>query len=80
LIRLRRKVKQGNVLLSQNHQKATAARGVEFEYTRAREYHIGPLDVIVTTGSASGLRTSPLSLFVGKTTAISAGRNRLRCR
>jgi hypothetical protein len=42
------------VLLSQNHQKATAARGVEFEYTRAREYHIGPLDVIVETGWPSG--------------------------
>jgi hypothetical protein len=55
--------------LSPFHHKATAARGVEFEYARACEYHIGSFNVIVTTGSASGRRTSPLSLFVGSATA-----------
>src|SRR5437762_1974809 len=42
--------------LSHFHHKATAARGVEFEYTRACEYHIGSFNVIVTTGWASGRR------------------------
>jgi hypothetical protein len=31
--------------LSPFHHKATAARGVESEYTRACEYHIGSFDV-----------------------------------
>ncbi len=40
--------------LSRFHQTATAARGVEFEYTRAREYHVGSFDVTIKTGRPSG--------------------------